>query len=231
VTDYSVVIPAYNAAATIAAGIASLQQQTVLPREIIVVDDGSTDDTAAVAASLGPGVRVVRQPNRGPGAAMTHGLELVATPLVGFLDADDVWLPHKAAVQLEWLSREPGLDGVFALSSFFTEHPSDRAADSAEGLGRTYLMIRTERARLVGPVVDPPGRRGEMIDWIARARELNLVFKTIPEVLALRRMRPGSLSAARGSADRGYVHVVKSALDRRRAREGSGADAPAKPRP
>jgi hypothetical protein len=79
-------------------------------------------------------------------------------------------------------------------------------------------MIRTENARAVGPVIDPPGRRGDMIDWFARARAASLDIAMLPEVLVLRRIRPDSLSYGRGARDIGYLHVAKAALDRRRAR-------------
>jgi hypothetical protein len=66
-------------------------------------------------------------------------------------------------------------------------------------------------------MIDPPGVRcGEMIDWLARARELNIKLEMIPEVIALRRIIPGSLSYARETRGEGYLHVVKAALDRRR---------------
>jgi hypothetical protein len=66
-------------------------------------------------------------------------------------------------------------------------------------------------------MIDPPKNRcGEMIDWLARARELNIKLEMISEVMALRRIIPGSLSYARGTRGEGYLHVVKAALDRQR---------------
>ena len=76
--SYSVVIPAYNAAATIGQSVQSILEQTIRPQEIIVVDDGSTDNIAAAIAGMRAEITLIRQDNRGPGAATTAGFRHVA---------------------------------------------------------------------------------------------------------------------------------------------------------
>lgn len=93
----SVVVPAYDAAATISATVRSVLAQGDDVLEVIVVDDGSSDDTAEIASGLGPLVRVVRQVNAGPAAARNTGLGLARGELIGFLDADDELRPGWAA--------------------------------------------------------------------------------------------------------------------------------------
>jgi Glycosyl transferase family 2 len=93
----SVVVPLYNKATYIERTLRSIAAQTVQPLEIIVVNDGSTDDGPAVVkglieAELGP-IQLVHQPNLGPGAARNHGLRLATGSHIAFLDADDEWLP------------------------------------------------------------------------------------------------------------------------------------------
>jgi glycosyltransferase involved in cell wall biosynthesis len=105
----SAVIPAYNAAALLPRALASIAAQTVQPDEIVVVDDGSADDTSAVAAGY-PGlpVRVIRHdPNRGGAAALQTGVEAARHALIAFLDADDEWLPEKLERQLMALAALP----------------------------------------------------------------------------------------------------------------------------
>ncbi len=97
----SVIIPAYNAGLWIQRAIESCLAQTSQPLEIIVVDDGSSDDTAAIAASFSPSVQLVRQPNAGPAAARNQAARLAQGEWLGFLDADDYWFPDKLHVQLQ----------------------------------------------------------------------------------------------------------------------------------
>jgi glycosyltransferase involved in cell wall biosynthesis len=95
----SVVIPAFNAGAFIEATLDSVLGQTYARREVIVVDDGSTDDTAGRVARYGPAVRCLRQVNAGPCAARNAGVAAAAGEYLAFLDADDVWLPEALATQ------------------------------------------------------------------------------------------------------------------------------------
>jgi glycosyltransferase involved in cell wall biosynthesis len=218
---YSVVIPAYDAAGTIADAIASLLAQTIAAEAIIVVDDGSRDATGDVARGFGLPVTVIRQDNSGASVATNAGLAVVTTPLVAFLDADDLWVANKAERQIAALSDDPDLDGVFARLRLFRHGGSpDPDAAPRDNWGRTTLMIRTHRARDIGPLVDPPngGGRGDTIDWIARARDMGQKLVMLPDVLAYRRIRPGSLSDGRDDRDVGYLMAVKRALDRRRGR-------------
>lgn len=91
----SVIIPAYQSEAFIKNAIRSAQLQTLRPIEILVIDDGSPDRTAQVAAGCGELVRVLRQPNGGPAAARNHGAREARGAWLAFLDADDAWLPRK----------------------------------------------------------------------------------------------------------------------------------------
>lgn len=90
-SDIAVVIPVYNYARFVGDAIRSAEAQSLRPAEIIVVDDGSTDDTPAVLAACGDRIRLVRQPNAGLSAARNKGLFLTDQPWVAFLDADDTW--------------------------------------------------------------------------------------------------------------------------------------------
>jgi glycosyltransferase involved in cell wall biosynthesis len=93
----SVVIPAYNAEAFVARAIASALAQTWTAREIVVVDDGSTDATATVVKSFGEQVRYLHQPNAGQVAATNRGIQAARGAIVALLDADDEWLPERLA--------------------------------------------------------------------------------------------------------------------------------------
>ncbi|BCM16642.1 glycosyltransferase family 2 protein [Mesorhizobium sp. J8] len=214
---YGVVIPAYNASATIAETLRSVAAQTMRPELVVVVDDGSTDDLAAAVHGIDLPLRLLRQDNAGPGSATTRGIAALPTPYIATLDADDLWLPGKIAAQLAHLDRLPGTSGVFThIRSFRDGEPDAMAPTATPGWSRSTMLIRREAAESIGPMVDPPGGRGEMIDWIARAREAGFVLDMMPDTLALRRIRPGSLSYGRDATrDRGYLEVARLAMLRR----------------
>lgn len=105
----SAVIPAYNAGKYVGRAIESVLAQTHKPDEIIVVDDGSTDDTAEVVQRFGDAVRFIRQVNAGASIARNTGIEAATSEWIAFLDADDEWLPDKLKLQTEHLERNPEL--------------------------------------------------------------------------------------------------------------------------
>jgi glycosyltransferase involved in cell wall biosynthesis len=106
----SVVIPCYNGATFLRATLDSVLAQTLLPVEVIVVDDGSTDESAAIADSYGSPVRVIRQPNQGESVARNRGMDEAVGEWIAFCDADDLWLPEKLAEQAQRMTG--GVDAV-----------------------------------------------------------------------------------------------------------------------
>ena len=105
----SVIIPTYNYGRFVARAVASALAQTLPPHEVIVVDDGSTDETAEVVGRFGDRVRLIRQTNAGVAAARNHGVRLSSGDFVAFLDADDEWLPAKLERQAGRWAAEPEL--------------------------------------------------------------------------------------------------------------------------
>lgn len=106
--NVSVIIPTYNRRDLVCRAIRTVLAQTRAVAEILVVDDGSTDDTAgALAEAFGARVRCIRQANAGVSAARNHGMRLARGRYFAFLDSDDEWLPEKTALQVEWLEARP----------------------------------------------------------------------------------------------------------------------------
>ena len=103
----SVIVPAYNAARTVDTALESVFAQTFRDFEVIVVDDGSSDDTAERVKAWGDRVTLRRQANAGPAAARNHAIQHARGTLLAFLDADDVWLPTKLARQVQYFDRYP----------------------------------------------------------------------------------------------------------------------------
>ncbi len=125
--EASVIIPTYNRAGPVREAVDSVLAQAGVEFELIVVDDGSTDDTPAVLDGYGQRVRRVRQDNRGVSAARNAGVAASGGALIAFLDSDDLWLPGKLAVQ----------------AAFFRDHPEARICQTEE--------IWVRRGRRVNP--------------------------------------------------------------------------------
>jgi glycosyltransferase involved in cell wall biosynthesis len=116
----SAVIPAYNYGRYLGRAIESVLAQTRPVDEVIVIDDGSTDDTAAVAASFGQRVRYIYKENRGLSAARNTGIRAAQGDWLAFLDADDCWRADKIQLQMESVERNPDCALVYTSSSTFT---------------------------------------------------------------------------------------------------------------
>jgi glycosyltransferase involved in cell wall biosynthesis len=142
----SVVVPAYNAAAFVRRAVDSVLAQTWASRELLVVDDGSTDGTLDVLASYGERLRVLTQANAGPAAARNHGLRAARARYVAFLDADDRWLPAKLERQVALLESRPEIGFCSTATRVVTE-AGDPAGDwpctAIEGSLLETLFVRS----------------------------------------------------------------------------------------
>lgn len=130
----SVIIPTFNRATHLPRAIDSALGQTLAPDEVLVVDDGSTDDTRSVLEGYGDRIHCLWQENRGAAAARNRGLALARGRWVAFLDSDDAWLPRKLEVQLRAL-REAG--ARFGFTAALVGSAGDPAPPPDEGAART----------------------------------------------------------------------------------------------
>lgn len=124
----SVVIPCYNASPFLRETLDSVLAQTYPAAEVLVIDDGSTDDSAAIAESYGPPVRVIRQENQGESVARNRGIDEAAGDWVAFLDADDLWHREKLAQQIAVATDDTSL----IVTNFSHFGVSDRLVDLSE---------------------------------------------------------------------------------------------------
>jgi glycosyltransferase involved in cell wall biosynthesis len=196
----SVVLPVFNRASTISGAIAGVVAQTLTDWELVVVDDGSTDNLeAAVASAADPRLRLLRhEGNRGAAAARNTGIKAARAPLIAFIDSDDEWLPTKLARQIDAIERGPpslgALCTAFRLRRTRTGYAEDRyprargtwAATLLDGCfvspGST-LLARRECFETVG-LLDEGLGRFEDWDWLLRLVE-RYAFDCLQEVLAV----------------------------------------------
>jgi Glycosyl transferase family 2 len=189
----SVIVPAYNAARTLDQTLASARAQSTDAIEIIVINDGSTDATATIAAKVAmrdARVRVITQANTGVSAARNAGIEAARAPVVAFLDADDLWPAHHLAAHLERLAADPALDVSFSCARYIDETglvvgasaPYLRNLDAATALRSnpttttsTWVARRSAFDR-VG-MFDTPLARCEDQAWLVRAGLAGLTLR------------------------------------------------------
>src|SRR5205085_1624302 len=131
--EISVVIPAYNAGRTISAALASVFAQTYRDFEVIVVDDGSTDDTPERVDEWADRLVSIRQPNGGPGRARNEAIARARGRLVAFLDADDVWLPRKLERQVAYFQRFP-TTGLLHTATLVNRAPAQTVRETADAV-------------------------------------------------------------------------------------------------
>jgi glycosyltransferase involved in cell wall biosynthesis len=220
----TVVIPCYNASRYVAAAIGSALGQTSAPTEIVVVDDGSTDASAAVVRSLSGPIRFHQQTNAGGSAARNAGVKMALGEFFAFLDADDLWPSGSLAARLDTFEGWPETDCVFGgIEQFVCPEIEPAIArtlrvDTRPTAGRLLgaMLIRRSAFERVGGF-DTSLRIGEMIDWVSRAEALQLSNRTVPDICLMRRVHGNNTVLRESGRKSDYLHALKAALDRRRS--------------
>ena len=141
-SDVSVVIPTYNRARWLPDSVASVLAQTSSPAEVVVVDDGSTDETPAACRGFGDAVRFVRQGNAGAAAARNRGIREARGGWVAFQDSDDLWNPEKLEVQMAALARYP--DAGWCISGFSVIDEAGRPRGQGPAFEDHFPVFREE---------------------------------------------------------------------------------------
>lgn len=218
IPEISVVMPVYNAAATLDATIASVLAQRDVALHLVVIDDGSSDDSLArlhAAALRDPRIRVVARANGGVSSARNLGVELAIAPLVAFIDADDLWAEDKLSAHVALHRRFPeaalsyariafiapeatGLNGARTLSSLCPHDPglADVLGDNPVCTA-SNMVVRRDAFLAVGgfdTALSHAEDQELVARLIARAGVVGGAVKGIDAVLVGYRLSPGGLS-------------------------------------
>jgi glycosyltransferase involved in cell wall biosynthesis len=206
-----VIIPTYNRAHCVGDAIRSVLAQSLPPFEIIVVDDGSSDDTPRVLASFGDSIRALRQENAGVSAARNRGIEAARGEWISFLDSDDLWSPEKMSRSFAILKEHPeaiavATNGVLEAAQETVNIRDLRGSDLADGLVPRPLvhvvksMFWIQGLTVAAPVAkrlprfDTAKRAHEDIEWIARcALEGAFCFLSAP-MFSVRRLSEATVA-------------------------------------
>ena len=222
----SVIIPVYNTEKYIGEAIQSVLSQSYKNFEIIVVDDGSTDDSRNVVKSYGPSVKLLTQNHLGASAARNLGVKESRGNILAFLDADDLWTKTKLSLQMDAFMNEPALDLCFGYYETFVSPELDEVhknrfvcpKGSMPGYIPSTLLIKKSSFMKVG-FFDTQWRVGEFIDWYAKAQILRLNIKIIPEMIVKRRIHSTNQGIREKDSRIDYLRILKASLDRRRDAE------------
>lgn len=226
---FSIIIPCFNAAATIGDTLDSLLAQSLTDWEAILVDDGSTDATFALlteAVARDPRLRLLRNPRRGPSAARNYGVWHAARgEIIAFCDADDLWTADKLAVLDRAFAGDPGLDAAYGQVAFFTRSPArpDTLSRVAPGplsvgvlLGEnpvcTMSNLAVRREAFIGTGgFDDRLVHNEDLEWLIRLAGCGGRIVGIDRLMTYYRTSGGGLSSDLAAMMRGREAALRSA--------------------
>lgn len=216
----SIVVPAYQAEAYLEEALESALGQDYEHREVILVDDGSTDRTAEIAQARG--VRVLRQPNGGPAAARNAGITQAHGDFLAILDSDDIWPSQRLSRQVAHLLEHPEDGLVMGLTEVFVtpgepppaHYPRIALTGPYPGHPST-MLVRREIFELVGPF-DESLRLSEDLDWLARAGDAGVRIGRLDCTLLHYRIHAANTSRETKAVESATLRMLRAAVKRKR---------------
>ena len=226
----AVIVPMYNAAETIAETLRSICRQTYRDLDIVVVDDGSTDQGAQLVESFAENdrrIRLVRQTNAGVATARNHGAEKTTAPYLAFIDADDLWAPEKTAEQMKlaqggapaliycWFCLIDGRDRAFRADYMPISYEGDvrrqLARENFIGNGSSMLLPREVFDRCGGFDTSLRANNAQGCEdyMFAMAAAQQFPFRVVPRRLVGYRVTPENMSSDAGQMVKSYEMVVE----------------------
>ena len=220
--NISVIIPVYNGARWLAESIDSALAQGELVSELLVVDDGSTDDSAVIAQShTDPRVQVVRKDNGGAASARNLGIQNAKGRYIAFLDADDVWRPGKLELQMAALEQRADVGVVTGLMKNFwiagleaeaEEYPALKLPQP--GVASTFLAQKSVFDDC--GLLDVEFRNRDIQEWIVRVKRAGWEHELVDEIVVDRRIHDANDSRVRAPGETELLSLASRLLEARR---------------
>lgn len=220
----SIIIPAHNGAAYLAEAIQSVFNQTYRPLEIVVVDNGSRDQTAQIAQSF-PSVRYFYLEQSDTALARNHGIAQAQGSFIAFLDQDDRWMPDKLIKQFLFLEANPTVDAVVCYQKMTLEpnhqKPHWLKKEFLETDQPAYLpsALLVKRSRLEQTrFFDPTYSLSSDVAWFFKAKHTGIQVTLLPETLLIRRIHNDNASHRCTQIQKEILSIIRSSLKERRAK-------------
>jgi glycosyltransferase involved in cell wall biosynthesis len=218
----SVIVPVFNCERYLASALESIYDQAYEPLDVIVVDDGSTDRSAAVARSYP--AQLVQLRHGGIARARNAGLAAARGELITFLDADDLWTPGNLRRRVDRLLERPELDAVLGMMEFFIEPGIPRP-----GWFRPAWETEPQNALVCGLLAwrrvfervgwfDTSYEIGEDTEWLARFKDARISHERTSEVVMRYRFHATNTTYRRELLGPSLAKLLKASIDRQRLR-------------
>ena len=219
----SCIIAVFNGADYINEAIRSVLHQSMPVDQLIVVDDGSTDQTNALVAAYGDQLIHIKKGHSGIADTLNHGLQHATGDFITFLDADDIWDLEKTQHQNTWLTENPRFDAVFChVREFVSPELSVEQAtrlqvrpDAMRGLNKSCMMIRKPFFDQVG-MFSVSDNMGDFIEWFTRAKAMNIQYEVLEDVLTMRRVHLHNFTRTQRGEMTNYTNILRRALELKR---------------
>lgn len=225
----SVIMPVYNGEKLLTTSIESVLKQNHPSLELIIVDDGSTDNSKEIAKSFENHIKYLYQENQGAAAARNLGLENARGNIIGFLDADDLWPADILSRQLHHLE-DAQVELVMGHTQCVREIETVGGKIEFENLADPLLaplmgsyILRKSVFQKVG-FFNSELRMSEDVDWFLKIREKGVKIATMPEVTLLYRRHQDNITNIKTWQDLNLLEVIKKSLNRRREQSKGAAN-------
>lgn len=212
----SVIVPVYNTEKYVAEALDSIFAQDYLNLEVIVVDDGSTDNTLNVLKEYPRTIRIISQEsNKGQSMARNIGVKEAQGSIIGLLDADDLWPENHISLSIEYLKNDSNYDFVRGKTQYF------RFIDNRKEMTESVFLDMMVGASLYkAKIFDMVGlfnedmKTGEDLDWFLRVAENNCREKRLEETMLLYRRHENNLTNAKGAIAQGQLNAYREKIKR-----------------
>jgi len=223
----SVIVPVHNGEKFLGDALASIFAQDYRPIEVIVVDDGSTDGSGAIARSY-PEIRYFYEERQGSAVARNTGIENSRGELIAFLDADDIWLPNKLSIQAAYLDKHREIGYVCGRMKNFLEPgitcppwvEPDTLLQFYDDMSLCTTLVRRSLFNAVGKL-NPLYLQGEDTEWFIRVKESGIPVSRLGDKVLLRRMHDGNISHDQSTVMHRKFRMLKESIDRKREAQRS----------